>query len=68
VASAPGSSSTPAVRAHLLRKLGDLIEEAAESLARVQILENGELVREVMAQTKALAGHCYSFAGTLWCR
>jgi acyl-CoA reductase-like NAD-dependent aldehyde dehydrogenase len=57
------SDSTPALRARLLRKLGDLIEGGAESLARVQIMENGKLIREVMSQTRALAGHCYYFAG-----
>jgi aldehyde dehydrogenase (NAD+) len=57
------SVTTPAHRARLLRRLGDLIEGAAESLARVQIMENGKLVREVLGQTRALAGHCYYFAG-----
>ena len=53
----------PAERARLLRRLGDLIGERAEELARVQVLENGKLIREVLGQTKALAGHCYFFAG-----
>jgi acyl-CoA reductase-like NAD-dependent aldehyde dehydrogenase len=55
--------TAPAERARLLRRLGSLIEERADQLARVQVLENGKLIREVLGQTKALSGHCYYFAG-----
>lgn len=54
---------TPAFRAKLLRKLGTLIEEAGDEMARVQVLENGKLLRELGPQTNALAGHCYFFSG-----
>ncbi|MEU6482218.1 aldehyde dehydrogenase [Streptomyces sp. NPDC047017] len=56
-------ATTPARRAQLLRRLGDLITERADDLARVQVLENGKLIREVSGQTRALAGHCYFYAG-----
>ncbi|MWA01639.1 aldehyde dehydrogenase family protein [Actinomadura sp. LD22] len=59
----PWPATTPAGRAALLRRLGDLITERADELARVQVLENGKLIREVAGQTKALAGHCYFYAG-----
>jgi acyl-CoA reductase-like NAD-dependent aldehyde dehydrogenase len=53
----------PAQRARLLRRLGALIEERADELARVQVLENGKLLREVGPQVASLAGHCYYFSG-----
>ncbi|MEU9795096.1 aldehyde dehydrogenase [Streptomyces sparsogenes] len=56
-------ATPPARRAALLRRLGDLITERADDLARVQVLENGKLIREVAGQTRALAGHCYFYAG-----
>ncbi len=54
---------TPAYRARLLRKLGELIEADADELSNVQVLENGKLLREVAGQTKGLPAHCYYFAG-----
>jgi aldehyde dehydrogenase (NAD+) len=59
----PWASSTAAQRAAVLRKLGDLIGQNADELARVQVLENGKLMREVGGQTRALSGHCYFYAG-----
>ncbi|WP_037812294.1 aldehyde dehydrogenase [Amycolatopsis sp. La24] len=59
----PWAQSTPLRRAALLRKFGDLIKENADELARIQVLENGKLIREVAGQTAALANHCYFFAG-----
>ncbi|MEC3919155.1 aldehyde dehydrogenase [Nocardia sp. CDC160] len=59
----PWAASTPVQRATLLRKFGDLITEHADELARVQVLENGKLIREVASQSRALANHCYFFAG-----
>jgi acyl-CoA reductase-like NAD-dependent aldehyde dehydrogenase len=53
----------PSMKARLLRKLGDLIEERADELSETQVHENGKLIREVRGQSKALAGHCYYFAG-----
>jgi acyl-CoA reductase-like NAD-dependent aldehyde dehydrogenase len=57
------ASSTAAGRAALLRKFGDLILENVDELTRVQVMENGKLIREVHGQTRALANHCYFFAG-----
>jgi len=55
--------ATPAFRAKCLRKLGQLLEEGSDELASVQVLENGKVVREVLGQTRGLAGFCYYFAG-----
>src|ERR1700730_2296416 len=59
----PWSQSTPLQRATLLRRFGDLIKDNADELARIQVSENGKLIREVSGQTVALANHCYFFAG-----
>ncbi|SPL88699.1 Aldehyde dehydrogenase [[Actinomadura] parvosata subsp. kistnae] len=59
----PWAASTPLQRAALLRRLGDLIGDNADELARVQVLENGRLVREVGGRAKSLANHAYFFAG-----
>jgi acyl-CoA reductase-like NAD-dependent aldehyde dehydrogenase len=59
----PWAQSTPLQRATLLRQFGDLIRGNADELARIQVLENGKLIREVAGQTLALANHCYFFAG-----
>jgi acyl-CoA reductase-like NAD-dependent aldehyde dehydrogenase len=59
----PWAGSTPLQRASLLRRFGDLIKEHADELARIQVLENGKLIREVSGQAHALANHCYFFAG-----
>ncbi|WP_406053426.1 aldehyde dehydrogenase [Streptomyces sp. NBC_01077] len=61
--SGPWPTTPPSRRAALLRRLGDLITERADDLACVQVLENGKLIREVAGQTRALAGHCYFYAG-----
>ncbi|MGW4033183.1 aldehyde dehydrogenase [Streptomyces sp. NPDC004838] len=55
--------SSPAERARLLRRLGDLILEREGELARVQVWENGKLLREALGQTRALAGFCHYYAG-----
>ncbi|GAB2869365.1 aldehyde dehydrogenase [Nocardioides pacificus] len=59
----PWAASTPRQRATCLRTLGDLIKANADELARIQVLENGKLIREVAGQTLALADHCYFYAG-----
>ncbi|CAG2154162.1 aldehyde dehydrogenase [Cupriavidus numazuensis] len=55
--------TSPTVRAGMLRKLGDLIEENAEELALIQIHENGKLLSEMLAGARALAGHARYVAG-----
>src|SRR5687767_8516167 len=41
---------SPTRRGHLLRRLGDLIGENAEELARMETQDNGKLLREMRAQ------------------
>jgi aldehyde dehydrogenase (NAD+) len=60
---APWSQTKPADRARLLRNVGQLIEERADSLAYTQVLENGKLIREMKPQTRMLANFCYYYAG-----
>jgi aldehyde dehydrogenase (NAD+) len=62
-ADGPWPSFAPAQRARALRALGALIEENAQALSEIQVCENGKPLREVEGQTKALAGHCYFYAG-----
>lgn len=57
------STYNGAQRGALLRKLGDLIAENAESLAISEVVDNGKLIREMLGQTKSLPGWCYYFAG-----
>ncbi|MGP3637357.1 aldehyde dehydrogenase [Streptomyces sp. 24-1644] len=59
-----GWSRTPAaLRAGLLRKLADLIEEHAEELAVLQVHENGKLLSEMLPAVKGLAAHARYAAG-----
>lgn len=50
-------------RGRLLRRLGDLIGENAEELARVESLDNGKLLREMRGQMAALPEYYYYYAG-----
>ncbi|MPY77065.1 MAG: aldehyde dehydrogenase family protein [Actinophytocola sp.] len=50
-------------RGKLLRKLGDLIGEHSEELARTETLDNGKLLREMRAQLAALPEYFYYYAG-----
>lgn len=53
--SAPSWSTLSATaRGHLLRRLGDLIGENAEKLARYESLDNGKLLREMRGQLATL--------------
>jgi acyl-CoA reductase-like NAD-dependent aldehyde dehydrogenase len=53
----------PGQRAALLRRLGDLIEQNAEELARIQIQENGKLFGEMSRGTFVLGAHARYVAG-----
>jgi len=53
----------PAQRAALLRRLGDLIEQHADELARIQIQENGKLIGEMSRGTFMLGAHARYVAG-----
>ena len=50
-------------RGRLLRRLGDLIAENAENLARTETLDNGKLLREMRAQLGSLPEYYYYFGG-----
>ena len=50
-------------RGKLLRKLGDLITENAEELARSESLDNGKLLREMRGQLASLPDYLYYYAG-----
>ena len=50
-------------RGHLLRRLGDLIGEHAEELARSESQDNGKLLREMRGQLATLPEYYYYYAG-----
>jgi aldehyde dehydrogenase (NAD+) len=50
-------------RAALLRRLGDLIPEHAEQLARLEVSDSGKLYREMIGQMRALGGWYHYYAG-----
>jgi len=50
-------------RGHLLRRLGDLVGENAEELARSESLDNGKLLREMRGQLATLPEYYYFYAG-----
>ncbi|MFJ8464049.1 aldehyde dehydrogenase [Streptomyces swartbergensis] len=50
-------------RGHLLRRLGDLIAENAEDLARGETLDNGKLLREMRGQLATLPEYYHYYAG-----
>ncbi|GLU46153.1 aldehyde dehydrogenase [Nocardiopsis ansamitocini] len=50
-------------RGRLLRRLGDLIAENAEELARMETLDNGKLLREMRGQLAGLPEYYYYYAG-----
>ena len=54
---------SPTRRGHLLRRLGDLIAENAEELARMETQDNGKLLREMRAQLATLPEYYYYYAG-----
>ncbi|PQM75367.1 aldehyde dehydrogenase [Corynebacterium sp. J010B-136] len=54
---------TQTQRGHLLRKLGDVIGENAEELARLESLDNGKLLREMKGQLKGVPEYLYYYGG-----
>lgn len=50
-------------RAALLHRLGDLIGEHAERLARLEVNDSGKLHREMLGQLTALGGWYHYYAG-----
>ncbi|HWD01537.1 MAG TPA: aldehyde dehydrogenase [Amycolatopsis sp.] len=56
-------SATGFARAVLLRRLGDLVADNAERLARLEVNDSGKLLREMLGQLTALGGWYHYFAG-----
>ena len=50
-------------RGHLLRRLGDLVGEHADELARMETQDNGKLLREMRAQLATLPEYFFYYAG-----
>ncbi|WP_448262390.1 aldehyde dehydrogenase [Microbacterium aurum] len=50
-------------RGKLLRRLGDLVAEHAEELARLESLDNGKLLREMRGQLHSLPEYLYYYGG-----
>jgi acyl-CoA reductase-like NAD-dependent aldehyde dehydrogenase len=55
--------TTGFARAALLRRLGDLIGEHAERLARLEVNDSGKLYRELLGQLRGLGGWYHYYAG-----
>jgi len=56
-------SLTPTARGKLLRKLGDLIAQNTETLAQLESIDNGKLIRETRGQVSYLPEFFYYTAG-----
>ncbi|MFJ9782333.1 aldehyde dehydrogenase family protein [Amycolatopsis sp. NPDC101161] len=56
-------ATTGFARAALLRRLGDLIGEHAERLARLEVNDSGKLYRAMIGQLTGLGGWYHYFAG-----
>ncbi|QCP55010.1 aldehyde dehydrogenase [Trinickia violacea] len=54
---------TASARGALMRKLGDLIAEHAERLARIEVADNGKLINEMLGQVRYLPQYFYYFGG-----
>ena len=54
---------TPTARGRLLRNLGDLVAENADHLARVETMDTGKLIREMLGQLRRLPEYYYYYAG-----
>ncbi|AUX79407.1 aldehyde dehydrogenase [Sinorhizobium fredii] len=61
--SGPWPKLTATDRGHLLRRLGDLIAENAERLARIEVTDNGKLINEMLFQLKYIPQWYYYFGG-----
>jgi aldehyde dehydrogenase (NAD+) len=59
----PWGKMTAAERARLIRRLGELVAERADELARIETTDNGKLLREMRGQIMALPGFYDFFAG-----
>jgi acyl-CoA reductase-like NAD-dependent aldehyde dehydrogenase len=57
------SALTGFARAALLRRLGDLVSENAEWLARLEVNDSGKLYREMIGQLSAMGAWYHYYAG-----
>ncbi|HET7410846.1 MAG TPA: aldehyde dehydrogenase family protein, partial [Paracoccaceae bacterium] len=61
--SGPWGRMTASARGKLMRRLGDLVAENAERLARIEVRDNGKLMSEMHGQLKYHPEWWYYFAG-----
>jgi (Z)-2-((N-methylformamido)methylene)-5-hydroxybutyrolactone dehydrogenase len=61
--SGPWSNLSGSERGTLLHQLGSLIEQNAESLAKVEMRDNGKLMSEVLGQVRYCAKYFYYYSG-----
>jgi acyl-CoA reductase-like NAD-dependent aldehyde dehydrogenase len=54
---------TATARGHLLRRLGDLISQNAEALARIEVTDNGKLMSEMRGQLRYIPQWYHYFGG-----
>lgn len=59
----PWASMTSSARGKLLRKLGDLICDNAERLAKIEVRDNGKLYAEMLGQLRYIPEWWWYFAG-----
>ncbi|MFO7855609.1 MAG: aldehyde dehydrogenase [Paracoccaceae bacterium] len=59
----PWASMSPSARAKVMRRIGDLVAEHAERLARIEVRDNGKLMSEMHGQTKYHPEWWWYFAG-----
>lgn len=59
----PWPEMTATQRGAILRKLGDLIKEVAEDLAKTEVKDNGKLLTEMHGQTSYLPEWYYYYGG-----
>lgn len=61
--SGPWRTMTGTQRARKLRQLAEVIDANAERIARVEVVDNGKLIREMEGQLRGLAEYYYYYAG-----
>jgi aldehyde dehydrogenase (NAD+) len=61
--SGPWPEMSATARGKLLRRIGDLIAEKSEELARIEVRDNGKLISEMLAQTRYLPEWYYYYGG-----
>jgi len=59
----PWPALSASARGALMRKLGDLITENAEWLARIEMRDNGKLLAELSMQMRYMANYYYYYGG-----